>query len=575
MNTNLPASVHAVLILLIPVPGTGCCNGNCMSASPWAYIQIALTVLPEELIHDKKCFNQSLETPGLTRAHLPGREQIHTNPYLVLQRNSCRAGQLAAASTHASERAKMGLLSCASRPSDLPSKKQLILDLNKEHAALVLESQRDRAKLASYEKESECFQRDRDAWEKLRIDQQTALQQHAGLISLVTERCSLLANDVLTVEQSEGFAVNTGTVGSLARGRSGQPLAVEIMVSAYEPSENPQAAAGQEGQEELPPQQPDDDEPLGSKGVTLLRLGRPKAGEAPAAQEQASGGAAAEAALRAVLTRIEAGGRQVAQQLRDASARCEALAAEKTALKVWGVGAFTTLAAQATIVPVSQFLFSAWLQKQLESAQAQKDEAERRSREQAELTGLRCSALEQENAGREGGGGAGKATHRNLFLQTSPSDKPLGRGCLELGRSPRSPPRPPPTHTNTCHRVSLQPSPCTSPSLPTTAGLHLELERQSARLVAELSALQTSSQAVIDKLQADLQVMSDEAVSAWPMQPPAVVTLLERDRDIRVCRSDRALTITGISPAGEIQRPRPFRGTQGPCLCPTECARIL
>ena len=70
-------------------------------------------------------------------------------------------------------------------------------------------------------------------------------------------------------------------------------------------------------------------------------------------------------------------------------------------------------------------LFSAWLQDKLDSAQAQKDEAERRSREQAELTGLRCSALEQENAGREGGGGAGKATHRNLFLQTSPSDKPL------------------------------------------------------------------------------------------------------------------------------------------------------
>ena len=230
----------------------------------------------------------------------------------------------------------MGLLSCASRPSDLPSKKQLILDLNKEHAALVLESQRDRAKLASYEKESERFQRDRDAWEKLRIDQQTALQQQAGLISLVTERCSLLANDVLTVEQSEGFAVNTGTVGSLARGRSGQPLAVEIMVSAYEPSENPQAAARKEGQEDLPPQQPDDDEPLGPKGVTLLRLGRPKAGEAPAAHEQA-GDAAAEATLHAALARIEAGGRHVAQQLRDASARCEAQAAEKTALKVWAV----------------------------------------------------------------------------------------------------------------------------------------------------------------------------------------------------------------------------------------------
>ena len=76
-------------------------------------------------------------------------------------------------------------------------------------------------------------------------------------------------------------------------------------------------------------------------------------------------------------------------------------------------------------------------------------------------------------------------------------------------------PAPPPKHT--CHRISIQPSPCTSPSIPPTAGLHLELEKQSAMLQAELVALQASSQVVIDKLQADLQVMPDEAESAWPM----------------------------------------------------------
>ena len=71
-----------------------------------------------------------------------------------------------------------------------------------------------------------------------------------------------------------------------------------------------------------------------------------------------------------------------------------------------------------------------------------------------------------------------------------------------------------------CRPPALPPPhilPCTSPSLPPTAGLHLELERQSARLQAELSALHASSQTVIAKLQADLQVMPDEAESAWPM----------------------------------------------------------
>ena len=63
-------------------------------------------------------------------------------------------------------------------------------------------------------------------------------------------------------------------------------------------------------------------------------------------------------------------------------------------------------------------MFLAWLQDKLESAQLQKDEAERRSREQAELTGLRCSALEQENAGREGGRGrlARQPTATHSFL---------------------------------------------------------------------------------------------------------------------------------------------------------------
>ena len=171
----------------------------------------------------------------------------------------------------------MGLLSCA-RPSDVPSKKQLILQLDRERGVLEQEVQRDRQKLDRYEKDLQRWCREKETWDRQRLELDSEVLSKTQLLEQAIQRCSKLAEQNAPQVSSMGKALSPVPVQSqLSLISSGERLSVAIDVIAFEPSEEQQSGLLADGSSGGG----------GAGKVVHLRLTRPLA--APKVTEKAAG----------------------------------------------------------------------------------------------------------------------------------------------------------------------------------------------------------------------------------------------------------------------------------------------
>ena len=131
----------------------------------------------------------------------------------------------------------MGLFSCATG-GDLPSKREIILDLDRQRQTLEHDLQRDRQKLATLQKEGERFARERESWEREKADNAAELERRSALLELAMGRCQSLAAGFKTALEQLS---NLSSVEPPIQQQQEKPIilperiSVAIEIAAYDP----------------------------------------------------------------------------------------------------------------------------------------------------------------------------------------------------------------------------------------------------------------------------------------------------------------------------------------------------
>jgi len=221
---------------------------------------------------------------------------------------------------------------------DVPSKKTIILDLNKTREVLEQENNRLRHRVEKLDQETYAFDKEREDWNRLRRSYETALQKKSQVTAECASKCSKISSVLAAVLQESKQKV--GVPGPASRITS-----ITVDVAAYEPESDAELGDMKKRQQDA--------------GDCVSMYSRSKAqGPTP------------ESVLETTLSKLESEGAVLAQALNEALKEVE-----------------------------RNRSYNQSLEEQLSLAKSQREQTEQKAKSQQEVLELRCTALEHENQG--------------------------------------------------------------------------------------------------------------------------------------------------------------------------------